>query len=79
MVLPSGDLLEVNEDQPDLLPKIRSNHGTFGVRRAQAQKALGERLRSFEETRRTYDPGLRLLNDYFQDLLTFDAAPSSSR
>lgn len=51
---------------------------TFGVTRAQAQKALGERLRILEETRRTYDPNNRLLNDYFQDLLTFDAAAASS-
>lgn len=31
MVLPSGDLLEVTEDQPDLLAKVRSSYGTFGV------------------------------------------------
>jgi len=53
-----------------------SNHGgipllnqTFGITRAQAQKALGGRLRLFAETRKTYDPGDRLLNDYFRDLL----------
>jgi len=43
---------------------------TFGVTRAQAQKTLGERLRLFAETREIYDPGNRLLNDYFQDLLS---------
>jgi hypothetical protein len=43
---------------------------TFGVTRAQAQKTLGERLKLFAETRKTYDPGNRLLNDYFQDLLS---------
>ena len=31
MVLPSGDVLEVNEDQPDLLQKVRSSYGTFGI------------------------------------------------
>ncbi|MGH9406434.1 MAG: FAD-binding oxidoreductase [Terriglobia bacterium] len=31
MVLPSGELLEVGEDQPDLLQKIRSSYGTFGI------------------------------------------------
>ncbi len=31
MVLPSGDLLEVTEDQPDLMQKVRSSYGTFGI------------------------------------------------
>src|SRR5206468_416101 len=31
MVLPSGELLDVGEDQPALLQKIRSSYGTFGV------------------------------------------------
>ncbi len=43
---------------------------TFGFTRAQAQKALGDRLKLFAETRKVYDPGNRLLNDYFQDLLS---------
>jgi FAD/FMN-containing dehydrogenase len=43
---------------------------TFGVTRAQAQKALGDRLKLFAEARKAYDPGNRLLNDYFQDLLS---------
>jgi FAD/FMN-containing dehydrogenase len=43
---------------------------TFGVTRTQAQKALGDRLKVFAEARKTYDPGNRLLNDYFGDLLT---------
>jgi D-arabinono-1,4-lactone oxidase len=42
---------------------------TFGITRSQAQKALGDRLKLFAEARRVYDPGNRLLNDYFQDLL----------
>jgi FAD/FMN-containing dehydrogenase len=42
---------------------------TWGITRAIAQKAYGDRLRIFAETRRTYDPGNRLLNDYFRDLL----------
>jgi FAD/FMN-containing dehydrogenase len=43
---------------------------TFGVTRTMAQKALGNRLKLFAEARKTYDPGNRLLNDYFQDLLS---------
>jgi FAD/FMN-containing dehydrogenase len=31
MVLPSGDVLEVNESQPELLQQIRSSYGTFGI------------------------------------------------
>ena len=31
MVLPTGDLLEVTEDQPELMKKIRSSYGTFGI------------------------------------------------
>ena len=31
LVLPSGDLLEVTEDQPDLMRQVRSSYGTFGV------------------------------------------------
>ena len=31
MVLPNGDLLEVTDDQPELMQKVRSSYGTFGV------------------------------------------------
>jgi hypothetical protein len=31
MVLPSGDLLEVTDDQPELMQKVRSSYGTFGI------------------------------------------------
>jgi hypothetical protein len=31
MVLPSGDLLEVTEDQHDLMQQVRSSYGTFGI------------------------------------------------
>ena len=31
MVLPSGDLLEVTEAQNDLMQKVRSSYGTFGI------------------------------------------------
>jgi FAD/FMN-containing dehydrogenase len=31
MVLPSGDLLTVTEEQPDLMQKVRSSYGTFGI------------------------------------------------
>lgn len=42
---------------------------TFGLTRAMVQKALGARLQSFAEARAGFDPGGRLLNDYFRDLL----------
>jgi FAD/FMN-containing dehydrogenase len=42
---------------------------TWGVTRAQAQKAFGERLKTFAEARRTFDPGDRLLNGYFREML----------
>src|ERR1700733_2445380 len=31
MVLPSGDLLEVTDSQPDLMQKVRASYGTFGI------------------------------------------------
>ena len=31
MVLPSGELLEVTEDQPELMQKVRSSYGMFGI------------------------------------------------
>lgn len=31
MILPSGDLLEVNESQPELLQQVRSSYGAFGI------------------------------------------------
>ena len=31
MVLPSGDLLEVSEEQPELMQMVRSSYGTFGI------------------------------------------------
>jgi hypothetical protein len=31
MVLPSGDLLEVSDDDPALMQKVRSSYGTFGI------------------------------------------------
>jgi hypothetical protein len=31
MVLPSGDLLEVTEDQTELMQQVRSSYGTFGI------------------------------------------------
>ncbi|HEV2498519.1 MAG TPA: D-arabinono-1,4-lactone oxidase, partial [Terriglobia bacterium] len=43
---------------------------TWGVTRAYAQKAMGDRLKQFAAARKQYDPNNRLLNAYFQDLLT---------
>jgi len=31
MVLPSGELLTVTEEQPELMQKVRSSYGTFGI------------------------------------------------
>jgi len=42
---------------------------TFGLNRAMLQKALGSRLQAFADARQTFDPGGRLLNDYFRDML----------
>jgi FAD/FMN-containing dehydrogenase len=40
---------------------------TWGFTRAQAKKALGARLATMAEKRAEFDPGDRLLNDYFRD------------
>ncbi len=42
---------------------------TWGLTRDLAQKSFGDRLNIFAQTRKTYDPGGRLLNEYFRDLL----------
>jgi hypothetical protein len=42
---------------------------TFGITRDQAEKALGDRLKTFSDARKIYDPNGRLLNAYFRDLL----------
>ena len=62
-----------------------SDHGgvpllnqTPWLTRAQVEKALGDRWREFGETRRAYDPGNRLLNTYFRDLLG-ESAQSAGR
>uniref|UniRef100_Q02BX1 FAD linked oxidase domain protein n=1 Tax=Solibacter usitatus (strain Ellin6076) TaxID=234267 RepID=Q02BX1_SOLUE len=39
------------------------------VTRAQVEKGLGERWKRFGEARKKFDPGNRLLNDYFKELL----------
>ncbi|HTS66228.1 MAG TPA: FAD-binding protein [Candidatus Acidoferrales bacterium] len=43
---------------------------TDSITPAQVQQALGDRLKTFAEVRRSYDPGGRLLNAYFRDLLS---------
>ncbi len=43
---------------------------TFGVTPEIAQKAFGDKLKTLEATRKTYDPGNRLLNDYFRQVLS---------
>jgi hypothetical protein len=42
---------------------------TDGATRAQAQKALGDRLTIFTAARRAFDPSGRLLNTYFSEML----------
>jgi len=68
----------------DAYNQFSSDHGgipllnqTPGLTRAQAQKALGERIGRFAAVRRQYDPNDRLLNDYFRDILA-DAATAGS-
>lgn len=47
---------------------------TWSLNRAFAQKSFGDRLNIFAETRKKYDPGNRLLNAYFQELLSEPSA-----
>jgi D-arabinono-1,4-lactone oxidase len=42
---------------------------TFGVTPAIAKKSFGHRLQKLADTRRSYDPNNRLMNDYFKNLL----------
>lgn len=42
---------------------------TYGLTSAIVKKAFGDRWKTFEETRRAYDPNNRLLNAYFRDLI----------
>ena len=63
----------------DFLPAYNqfcSDHGgiplpnqTPQVTRAQLEKGLGDRWSQFAEARKTFDPGNRLLNDYFREML----------
>lgn len=42
---------------------------TWGLTHDLAQKSFGDRLKIFADERKKYDPGNRLLNTYFRDLL----------
>jgi hypothetical protein len=42
---------------------------TYGVTRLQVEKAFKDRFEKFAEYRKIYDPGDRLLNEYFRELL----------
>jgi len=42
---------------------------TYGLTAQIVQKAFGSRLTQFEQLRKLYDPGNRLLNDYFRQIL----------
>jgi lysylphosphatidylglycerol synthetase-like protein (DUF2156 family) len=50
---------------------------TFGLTAAIVQKAFGSRLTEFATAREQYDPGDRLLNDYFRNLLSASSAQTS--
>ena len=50
---------------------------TFGITRAMALKAFGDKLAAMEAMRRSYDPAGRLLNDYFRELLGVETATSA--
>jgi FAD/FMN-containing dehydrogenase len=43
---------------------------TYGLSPEIVRKAFGDRLKTFAEARRKFDPGDRLLNDYFRTLLS---------
>jgi len=51
---------------------------TFGLTPDIAQRAFGKRLQALEETRKAYDPGGRLLNDYFRSVLNPSSRPASA-
>ena len=60
----------------DAYNNFSSGHGgiplmnqTYGLTRDVVRKALGNRLQTFADARKTFDPHDRLLNDYFRDLL----------
>jgi FAD/FMN-containing dehydrogenase len=60
----------------DAYNELCSNQGgvplfnqTARITPAQAQKGLGERWKLFAKTRKTYDPGNRLLNGFFRNML----------
>jgi hypothetical protein len=50
---------------------------TDAITPAQIEGALGDRLKTFAATRRTYDPGDRLLNNYFRQMLS-ETAPAAA-
>ncbi|HEY7055715.1 MAG TPA: FAD-dependent oxidoreductase [Vicinamibacterales bacterium] len=52
---------------------------TFGVTREIAQKAYGDRLEVMARTRQMFDPGGRLLNEYFRDLFTVQEVTVAAR
>jgi hypothetical protein len=43
---------------------------TPGLTPAMVRRAYGDKLTTFENTRKQYDPSDRLLNDYFRTLLS---------
>ena len=51
---------------------------TFGVTPAIAVKAFGDRLKAINQTRQTYDPNGRLLNDYLRGIFTAQASTQTA-
>jgi D-arabinono-1,4-lactone oxidase len=51
---------------------------TFGLNSAFVRKALGNRLQAFADARNVFDPGGRLLNDYFRGLLADSSVAAGS-
>jgi hypothetical protein len=76
-----------NPGWPDFLlayNQFCSSHGgiplfnqTDAITPAQVQQALGDRLKTFADARRTYDPSGRLLNAYFREMLN-EANPAGA-
>ena len=86
MVLPSGELLEVSEDQPDLMQKVRSCYGTFGIVYEATYKIRADRSHGGAPSRRSRSadfvaklPDLKTSGDSlmyymfpFEDLITVE-------
>jgi FAD/FMN-containing dehydrogenase len=64
-----NDFLDAYNDRCSSQGAIPLLNQTARVTPAQVQKALGDRLKTFAQVRKKYDPGNRLLNAFFRDVL----------